>query len=100
MAAILENQKSPHLLLISSMHTLEKALPTLFCIHELTDAHNWLLSLWLTGERDYVIPPHPVSNRVHLAPGRQGERFVFQEHQNLGKIFRRDITFVTRQVTH
>lgn len=28
----------------------------LFHIHELTDTHNWLLSLWMTGEREYTTP--------------------------------------------
>lgn len=35
----------------------------LFCIRELADAHNWLVSVWLTGER--IMPP--------LAPRQHGQ---------------------------
>lgn len=38
-------------LLFMLRNRLEKALPTLFPIHDLADARDWLASLCLTGER-------------------------------------------------
>lgn len=37
-------------------------LSALFHIHEVTDAHTWLVSLWLTAEKEIVtrLPPSPV----------------------------------------
>lgn len=39
----------------ASQHNKERA--KLFCIHKLTDAYNWLVLLWLTGDWKYAIPP-------------------------------------------
>lgn len=42
----------------SSVTYLNKnMLSTLFCIHGITDDHDWLTSAWLTGEIEDAIPP-------------------------------------------
>lgn len=37
-----------------------------FCIHELTNGCDWLVSLWLTGERDYAPPIYSTASFAHL----------------------------------
>lgn len=63
----------PHLFTQGSLTHSEKnakMLSALFCIHSLTDAHNLLVLLWLTG-RKIVSPYHPEckANFALLAPG-------------------------------
>lgn len=41
-----------------------KVLSTLFHINKLTDAHNRLVSLWLTGERQYTILPTQTAQTI------------------------------------
>lgn len=46
------------------------ALHTLFCMHKLTDAHNWLASLRLTGERIcHLFLPSLSASFAHLVLG-------------------------------
>lgn len=43
---------------ISQGSVTHSVLFTLFCIHKLTESRDWLVSLWLTGERLTVsLPP-------------------------------------------
>lgn len=34
----------------------KRAVPSSFCIHELTETHDWLVSVWLIEDREYSIP--------------------------------------------
>lgn len=55
-------------------HTLRKStlLSTLVCMHELSDPHNWIMSLWMTGET--ILPPFP--------PRKHGQICSLWHHQN------------------
>lgn len=47
----------------------KKALSAFFCIHDHTDALDWLLLLWLTGETEYTTPSHfaPLAHGLWMA---------------------------------
>lgn len=42
---------------LGSKHILGKTLYVLFCTRELTNTYSYLVSLYLTGKREYAIPP-------------------------------------------
>lgn len=49
-------------------HSQRKALFTLFCIHEHTDAHHWLASQWLTGGLSMLSHPDSMASFAALIP--------------------------------
>lgn len=76
-----------HLLLCCSccVTMQRKALYALFHIHELMIAHDWLLLLWVTGEREYAIPPsqRTCPNLLSRLPAMDGCGIVKSRTRNL-----------------
>lgn len=58
----------------SVLGTWKTALSALFQIHDITDAHDWLVSFWLTGERD----------SMPKLPTRKNGQFSCYCHKSLG----------------
>lgn len=55
-------------LLFTQCQRAVKVSPALFCMHQLTDVCNWLVSLWLTGQSDAIPPTQKVIFTL-LTPG-------------------------------
>lgn len=45
-------------------HTRSRVLSTFFCIHKLTDNHEWLVPQWLTGMSKYTLDQTTVYQRT------------------------------------